>query len=196
MVSNTNRLFDKQYTGGCNSSKGAQYLDVGAHLPIQDCIKACNSDLSSLPIKKCTTIEFGGSEINYKCRLWNGTCNNDKPKLLKKGTHCDLTPRSQRISMLPGKNDVRSCNKKCNENQECVQFALGKEDFYKDRCDLYRSKNCTFRNTSNWKFDIYKPSKNVGHTTSNIYTPAPPPKYLGPSKFARLLTADENNCYW
>jgi len=81
------------------------------------------------------------------------------PRLLRRNTHCDITRSRQRISMLRGKYTVASCNKACNKNKQCVQFALGQKSFYKARCDLYRTTKCSFRNPHKWAFNIYKPTK-------------------------------------
>ena len=52
---------------------------------------------------------------------------------------------------------ITSCNDLCDNNNECVEFAFGRESSYLNRCDLYRATDCVFTSANN--FDIYRPSK-------------------------------------
>ena len=62
----------------------------------------------------------------------------------------------KRISINFG-HTITSCNDLCDNNNECVEFAFGRESSYLNRCDLYRATDCAF--TTAYNFDIYRPSK-------------------------------------
>ena len=74
-----------------------------------------------------------------------------------KGVHC-VEYSTKRIEPIYLDQTVSSCNDFCNENINCVEFAIGRENNYLNECHLFRSKDCAY--TTNWNFDIYRPSKN------------------------------------
>ena len=44
--------------------------EVGSHLTVEQCQQKC----IDLGPKVCNNIEYGGEKIEYKCKLWSGTC--------------------------------------------------------------------------------------------------------------------------
>ena len=58
-----------EYQGGCSGNIRGKYLNLGAHMSLENCHKACDAAGDS-----CKNIEFGGEETGYQCRLWTGTC--------------------------------------------------------------------------------------------------------------------------
>ena len=63
-----------EYQAGCTGGLRGHYMDVGAHMSLDMCHKACDAVGD-----KCKSVEFGGKDIGYQCRLWSGTCLETHP---------------------------------------------------------------------------------------------------------------------